>query len=134
MNYRTIGLVTGLLAASTALAGHHKASEAMKPIASSGQVVVVYEVPCVNPDQGVAGLKELIGYEAGKSPIAYTSVATKLGNRLIGAVDVHQSLAAMEQAFSWQESDETWLAIQAKALAACGADLDQISMSVHSTQ
>ena len=58
MNYRTIGLVTGLLAASTALAGHHKASETMKPAASSGQVVVVYEVPCANPDQGVARLKE----------------------------------------------------------------------------
>ena len=134
MNYRTIGLVPGLLAASTALAGHHEASEAMKPIASSGQVVVVYEVPCVNPDQGVARLKELIGYEAGKSPIAYTSVATKLGDALIGAVDVHQSLAAMEQAFTWQEADATWLAIQAKALKACKAQLDQISMRIHNAQ
>ena len=134
MNYRIIGLVTVLLAASTALAGHHKASEEMKPVATAGQVVVVYEVPCVNPDQGVAGLKELIGYEAGKSPIAYTSVATKLDDALVGAVDVHQSLAAMQQAFAWQEADETWLAIQAKALKACEAQLDQISMRIHSAQ
>ena len=134
MNYRIIGLVTGLLAASTALAGHHKASEEMKPVATAGQVVVVYEVPCVNPDQGVEGLKELIGYEAGKSPIAYTSVATKLDDALVGAVDVHQSLAAMQQAFAWQEADETWLAIQAKALKACEAQLDQISMRIHSAQ
>ncbi|MDC3365459.1 hypothetical protein OAV86_05310, partial [Pseudomonadales bacterium] len=66
--------------------------------------------------------------------IAYTSVATKLSDALVGAVDVHQSMAAMEQAFAWQESDEAWVAMQAKALAACGADLDQISMSIHSAQ
>ena len=134
MNYRAIGLVTGLLAASTALAGHHKASETIKPAASSGQVIVVYEVPCANPDQGIALLKDVIQHEADTSPIAYTSVATKLSDALVGAVDVHQSMAAMEQAFAWQESDEAWLAMQAKALAACGADLDQISMSIHSAQ
>jgi hypothetical protein len=95
---------------------------------------VVYEVPCVNPDQGIATLKELIGYEAGKSPIAYTSVATKLDDALVGAVDVHQSMAAMQRAFAWQEADKTWLAIQAKALKACEAQLDQISMRIHSAQ
>ena len=138
MRYQTIslttGLFTGLLAAGTALAGHHKASEEMKPIAAAGQVVVVYEVPCVNPDQGITTLKELIRYEAGKSPIAYMSVATKLDDALVGAVDVHQSMAAMQQAFAWQEADETWLAIQAEALKACEAQLDQISMSIHSAQ
>lgn len=134
MTYRLISLLTGLLAAGQAVAGHHEASESMKPMASSGQVVVVYEVPCVNPDQGIASLKEVIQYEAGTSPIAYTSVATKLDDALVGAVDVHQSMAAMEQAFAWQESDETWLALQAKALTACEAQLDQISMSIHSAQ
>ena len=106
----------------------------MKPIASSGQVVVVYEVPCVNPHRGIATLKSVIQHEANASPIPYSSVATKLDDALVGAVDVHSSMAAMEQAFAWQENDDTWLALQAKALKACEAQLDQISISIHSAQ
>ena len=134
MTYRIIGLLTGLLAASQTLAGHHEASEAIKPIVSAGQVVVVYEVPCSNAAAGLAILKDLVAYEGGASPVSYSSTLTQSTDAVIGAIDLHKSMAAMEQAFAWQAGDETWTAMQAKALAICDVTLDQIGTKIYTAQ
>lgn len=122
------------LMSNSAIAGHHEKDNTLMPAAIAGQVVVAYEVPCADPVAGADSLKALIAYEASASPVAYSSVATMIGDAKVGAVDVHSSMASMERAFAWQEQDTTWLAMQAKSLALCGADLESIEMSVHAAQ
>ena len=134
MTYKKLLMIAVLLMSNSAIAGHHEKAGTLMPAAMAGQVVVAYEVPCANPAAGADSLKALIAYEASASPVAYSSVATTIGDAKVGAVDVHRSTGAMEQAFSWQEQDETWLSMQADALALCGADLESIGMSVHVVQ
>ena len=131
MKYQTFALLTGLLVSGQSFAGHHDASETMVPIANAGQIVVVFEGPCTDSAQGLAILNELIAYEAVNSPIAYSSVAVSINESTVGAIDVHGSMAAMEEAFAWQEGDETWTAMQAKAFEACSTPLDQLTAKIY---
>ncbi len=148
MKYQIVALLTGLLVSSQSLGGHqmllggvlagnqalaedHHASEHTTPIAKPGQIVVVFEVPCTDSAQSLAILNELIAYEAVNSPIAYSSVAVSINESTVGAIDVHESMAAMEQAFAWQEGDETWTALQAKAFEACSTSLDQLTAKIY---
>ncbi|MGB1190657.1 MAG: hypothetical protein ACPHAN_12685 [Pseudomonadales bacterium] len=115
-------------------AGHHEEGEALRPAAKSGQVIVAYSVPCVDPAAGVAILKELIAYESDAAPVDYSSVATIIDDETVGAVDVHTSNEAMQKAFAWQEQDEKWLGIQARALGICEADVNAIATAIHVAQ
>jgi len=115
------------------LAGHHEKDE-LEPAASGGQVIVVYEVPCVDPSKGISLLKELIAYESGVAGVSYSSVSTVLGDQRVGAVDIHASVKAMEDAFAWQEQDQEWLDKQASALEVCKAAMSEIVMRVHMVQ
>lgn len=130
---RLVGAMA-LLVSTVAVGGHHEEGEAPMAAATAGQIIVAYEVPCADPVAGAARLKALIAYEASASPVAYSSVATTIGNAKVGAVDVHSSMQAMDKAFAWQEQDDTWLAMQALSLTVCETDLDSIEMSVHIAQ
>ena len=134
MTTRLLLLLSGLLISSLTIAGHHGESKTIAPVASAGQVVVVYEVPCKDVATGVATLKDLIAYEASASPIAYSSSPGTIGDGAIGAVDLHLSIASMEKAVAWQEGDKKWKALQAISLKACDSSVDGIKVTVMAAQ
>ena len=122
--------LAGLLVSSLTIAGHHEESKTIAPVASAGQVVVVYEVPCENVATGLSALKDLIAYEASASPIAYSSSPATIGEGAIGAVDLHLSASSMEKAVTWQEGNAKWKALQAASLKACDVNVDDIKVTV----
>ena len=124
---RTLVLLSGLLFSSVISAGHHEEAKTLAPVASAGQVVVVYELPCENVEAGLATLKGLIAYEVGASPIAYSSSPGIIGDAMLGAVDLHESISSMESALAWQESDAKWKAMQSKSMEACGVNVEDIT-------
>ena len=134
MKNRYLILLSGLLVSSLTMAGHHEESKTIAPVASAGQVVVVYEVPCKNVATGLATLKDLIAYEVSTSPIAYSSSPAVIGENAIGAVDLHLSISSMEKAVAWQEGNEKWKALQAKSLMACDVNADDIKAIVLAVQ
>ena len=98
MTYKKLLMIAVMLMSNSAIAGHHEKAGNLMPAAMAGQVVVAYEVPCTNPAAGADSLKALIAYEASASPVAYSSVATTIGETKVGAVDVHRckQLSAMD--------------------------------------
>jgi hypothetical protein len=124
---RHLALLTGLMVSSISFADHHKEPQTPSPVASEGQVIVMYEVPCSNMDAGLATLKTLIAYEAEASPIAYSSSPVMIREGVMGAVDLHLSVSSMEKAIAWQASDEKWKALQATSLEACNINIDDIT-------
>ena len=132
--FKGFGLfISGLVLPSALLAGHHE-EDKLKPAASGGQVIVAYEVPCVDPSAGIRLLKELIAYESEVAGVSYSSVSTVLGDQRVGAIDVHASAQAMEEAFAWQEQDQEWLEKQARALEVCEASISEIVTGIHTAQ
>ena len=124
---RYLALLTGLMVSSITFAEHHKENQMLAPVASEGQVIVMYEVPCSNMDAGLATLEALIAYEAEASPIAYSSSPVMIREGVMGAVDLHLSVSSMEKAIAWQASDEKWKALQATSLEACNINIDDIT-------
>ena len=124
---RHLALLTGLMVSSISFAAHHKEPQTLSPVASEGQVIVMYEVPCSNMDAGLAALKTLIAYEAEASPITYSSSPVMIREGVMGAVDLHLSVSSMEKAIAWQASDEKWKALQATSLEACNINVDDIT-------
>ena len=125
-----VSLMTTLSVASiTATAGHH---ESLKPPAKPGQVVVTYRGDC--PAQAVEGaisqVKEIIAYERKNSPVLYVSSPGVWTDGKVGAVDVHASKEAMEQAFAWQASDETWSSSYDAIAASCGITVADFEVSI----
>ena len=118
---RHLALLTGLMVSSISFADHHKEPQTLSPVASEGQVIVMYEVPCSNMDAGLATLEALIAYEAEASPIAYSSSPVMIREGVMGAVDLHLSVSSMEKAIAWQASDEKWKALHASSDVACKA-------------
>ena len=56
---RYLALLTGLMVSSITVAEHHKENQMLAPVASEGQVIVMYEVPCSNMEAGLATLKNI---------------------------------------------------------------------------
>ena len=108
-----------LLCASNVFAAHHKD---MEPVAKSGQVVVTYRGSCpANAVEGVIDqIKSIIDYERENSPVLYSSAPGVWSDGKIGAVDLHESVEAMEKAFAWQEADKKWSSSYARIAANCG--------------
>ena len=127
---RYLALLTGLMVSNITFAEHHKENQMLAPVASEGQVIVMYEVPCSNMEAGLATLKTLIAYEAEASPIAYSSSPVIISSGVMGAVDLHLSEASMEKAIAWQESDAKWKDLQAKSIEACSINVEDIKATV----
>jgi hypothetical protein len=64
--------------------------------------------PCGDTGAAVGILRKLIAYEAGATPIPYSSVPVVHNAYSVGAVDVHSSLEAFEEAGEWQANDMQW--------------------------
>ena len=127
---RHLALLAGLIVSSISFAEHHKEPQTLSPVASEGQVIVVYEVPCSNMEAGLATLKALIAYEAESSPIAYSSSPVMFREGVMGAVDLHRSASSMEKAIAWQEGDAQWKALQATSLKTCNVSIDDLTSTM----
>ena len=124
---RHLALLTGLMVSSISFAAHHKEPQTLSPVASEGQVIVMYEVPCSNMDAGLAALKTLIAYEAEASPITYSSSPVMIREGVMGAVDLHLSASSMEKAIAWQDGDAKWQALQATSFEICNINIDELT-------
>ena len=124
---RHLALLAGLMFSSMSFADHHKEPQTLSPVASEGQVIVMYEVPCSNMDAGLATLEALIAYEAEASPIAYSSSPVMIREGVMGAVDLHLSASSMEKAIAWQEGDAKWKALQATSLETCNININDLT-------
>ena len=97
--------------------------ESLEPVASAPQVIVVYRNQCPdNQENEIEMVKGLIEYEKASSPIVYSSVPGIWDDGTIGAIDLHQSLEMMEQAFEWQQKDESWASQYEAIVSACGGN------------
>mgnify|MGYP000007978070 FL=1 len=122
-------LTASTLAAPIALAGHH---EGLQPPAETGQVVVTYRGTCPSEaiDSTLEKIQKIIAYERANSPVLYASSPGVWADGKIGAVDIHKSQQAMEDAFAWQSSDKTWSDGYADIAANCGITVEEFEVSV----
>ena len=80
---------------------HHESSQSgLMPVAKPGQVIVTYRGQCAekNINKAISMVKKIIAYEIKNSPISYSSSPGAWSDGTIGAVDLHDSLEAMEKA------------------------------------
>ena len=120
--------VLATLSTTSALAAHH---ENIQPVAKPGQVIVTYRGNCPSEavDEAIARIKETIAYERNNSPILYTSSPGVWTDGKIGAVDLHESEAAMQKAFAWQAADEKWSSMYADIASICGLKVEDFEVS-----
>ncbi len=113
---------------SSAVAAHH---ENIKPVAKPGPVMGTYRGDCPSEavDEAIALINEAIAYERKNSPILYTSSPGIWTDGKIGAVDLHESEAAMEKAFAWQATDEKWSAMYAGIASRCGRAVEDFEVA-----
>ena len=110
--------------------GHHKAGEMLMPVAKPGQVIVIYrgECPSGKVDESIKMVKEIIAYERKNSPVSYSSSPGVWSDGNIGAVDLHDSLEAMEKAFAWQADDEKWSGLYDEVAKTCGITVEDFDV------
>ena len=110
---------------------HHESSKAgLMPVAKPGQVIVTYRGQCAekNIDKAISLVKKVITYEKKNSPISYSSSPGAWSDGTIGAVDLHDSLEAMEKAFAWQASDQKWSSMYEDVAEACGITIEDFEV------
>jgi len=102
----------------------------LMPVAKPGQVVVTYrgECPAENIDKAINIVKKIIAYERKNSPISYSSSPGAWSDGTIGAVDLHDSMEAMEKAFTWQAADEKWSSMYDQVAKACGISIQDFEV------
>ncbi len=120
--------VLAMLSTTSALAAHH---ENIQPVAKPGQVIVTYRGNCPSEavDEAIARIKETIAYERNNSPILYTSSPGVWTDGKIGAVDLHESEAAMQKAFAWQAADKKWSSMYADIASICGLNVEDFEVN-----
>ena len=107
---------------------HHASSEMLMPVAKPGQVIVIYkgECPSGKIDESIEIVKKTIAYEKVNSPISYSPGVWSDGT--IGAVDLHNSIEAMEKAFDWQANDKTWSDLYDQVAEKCGTTVEEFEV------
>ena len=112
----------------TTMAAHH---DDLQPVATPGQVIVTYRGECPSEaiDEAITLIKETIAYERKNSPILYSSSPGVWSDGRIGAVDLHESVEAMEKAFAWQMADEKWSTMYAAIASHCGLTVEDFEVS-----
>ena len=129
----TIAAGLTLLASAAVNAAHHE-KETIAPAAAAGQVIVVYEWPCRDTEAAVGILKKLIAYEAGATPIPYSSVPVVHNPYNVGAVDVHSSMESFEKAGKWQANDTQWQEMLQEMATGCGSPVENLDVKVLPTR
>ena len=110
--------------------GHHEANEILMPVAKPGQVIVIYrgECPSGKIDESIAIVKKTIAYERKNSPVLYSSSPGVWSDGMVGAVDLHDSIEAMEKAFEWQANDKKWSDLYDKVAETCGITVEDFEV------
>ena len=104
----------------------------LHPVAASGQVVVTYKADCKkgNPEKAMKLIDEIISYEKKNSPIKYSSAPGTWSDKSVGAVDLHASQKAMDDAFEWQAGNKKWSNMFDQIASACGITTDDFVIDV----
>ena len=110
---------------------HHESSESsLMPVAKPGQVIVTYRGFCPekNIEKAINIIKQTIAYERKNSPVSYSSSPGVWSDGTIGAVDLHDSVEAMNKAFAWQSADKKWSSLYDQVAAACGITVEDFEV------
>jgi hypothetical protein len=110
---------------------HHESSESsLMPVAKPGQVIVTYRGSCPeeNIDKAINIVKQTIAYKRKNSPVSYSSSPGVWSDGTIGAVDLHDSVEAMNKAFAWQSADKKWSSLYDQVAAACGITVEDFEV------
>ena len=110
---------------------HHESSESsLMPVAKPGQVIVTYRGFCPekNIEKAINIVKQTIAYERKNSPVSYSSSPGVWSDGTIGAVDLHDSVEAMNKAFAWQSADKKWSSLYDQVAAACGITVEDFEV------
>ena len=124
-------LSISLISTLSVLSMHHAlGKEGLMPVAKPGQVVVTYRGQCSesNVDKAISIIKQTIAYERKNSPVSYSSSPGVWSDGTVGAVDLHDSLEAMERAFAWQASDRKWSSLYDEVAEACGIKVEDFEV------
>lgn len=113
-----------------AFSAHHESNEMLMPVAKPGQVIVIYRGACPSgkTDESIAMVKEIIAYERKNSPVSYSSSPGVWSDGNVGAVDLHDSLEAMEEAFDWQSNDKKWSSLYDEVASTCGITVEDFDV------
>ena len=100
------------------------------PVAKPGQVIVIYrgECPSGKIDESIELVKKTIAYERKNSPVSYSSSPGEWSDGMIGAVDLHNSVEAMEKAFEWQSGDKKWSDLYDQVAKTCGTTVEEFQV------
>ena len=75
-------------------------------------------------------IDEIISYEKKNSPIKYSSAPGTWSDNSVGAVDLHASQKAMDDAFEWQAGNKKWSNMFDQIASACGITTDDFVIEV----
>ena len=119
-----------LMSSISIFAMHHASNEVLMPVAKPGQVIVTYkgECPSGKVDESIEMVKKIIAYERANSPVSYSSSPGVWSDGTIGAVDLHDSIEAMEKAFDWQANDKTWSDLYNQVAQKCGTTVEEFAV------
>lgn len=121
----------GVVLSTSIFSMHHESSESsLMPVAKPGQVIVTYRGSCPekNIDKAINIVKQTIAYERKNSPVSYSSSPGVWSDGTIGAVDLHDSVEAMNKAFAWQSADKKWSSLYDQVAAACGITVEDFEV------
>ena len=124
-------LSLSVILATSVFSMHHESNkDSLMPVAKPGQVIVTYRGQCPesNVDKAIGIVKQTIAYERKNSPVSYSSSPGVWSDGTVGAVDLHDSLEAMEKAFAWQASDKKWSSLYDEVAAACGIKVEDFEV------
>ena len=128
---KSILITISIIISLNVFSAHHESNESgLMPVAKPGQVIVTYRGQCEekNIDKAISMVKKIITYEKKNSPISYSSSPGAWSDGTIGAVDLHDSLEAMENAFAWQAADQKWSSMYEDVAKACGITIEDFEV------
>ena len=124
-------LSLSVVLATSVFSMHHESNkDSLMPVAKPGQVIVTYRGSCPEKslDKALKIIKQTITYESKNSPVSYSSSPGVWSDGTIGAVDLHDSLEAMNKAFAWQSADEKWSSLYDQVAEACGITVEDFEV------
>ena len=128
---KSILITISIILSLNVFSAHHETDKSvLMPVAKPGQVIVTYRGQCpeANVDKAIGIVKKTIAYERKNSPVSYSSSPGVWSDGTIGAVDLHDSLEAMEKAFAWQAADEKWSSMYDEVAKACGITVEEFEV------
>mgnify|MGYP000058699690 CR=1 FL=1 len=83
---------------------------------------------CAGVERAIEIVKKTIAYERKNSPVSYSSSPGVWSDGTVGAVDLHDSIEAMNEAFEWQAGDKKWSALYDEVASTCGITVEDFTV------